>query len=67
MEETFGLKDYSHGETVRSRDPVCGAIVEEQRAAGKMEYAGQTYYFCSAECKRQFEEDPWEFLGGPIR
>jgi P-type Cu+ transporter len=63
MEESFGLKDYSHGEIIRSRDPVCGAIVEEEHSAGKAEYAGEIYYFCSAECKRRFEEDPGEFIG----
>jgi Cu+-exporting ATPase len=66
MEESFGLEDYSHGTAVRSRDPVCGKSVDENEAAGKTEFAGQTYYFCSTECQERFEQDPAEFLGGPI-
>lgn len=63
MEESFGLEDYSRGETVRSKDPVCGAIVDEEHSAGKAEYGGEIYYFCSKECKRRFEEDPGAFIG----
>ena len=35
-------------------DPVCGMKVDRQRAATK-ELAGQTHYFCSADCLRTFE------------
>jgi Cu+-exporting ATPase len=63
MEESFGLQDYSQGEIVRSKDPVCGAIVDEMHSAGKLEYAGEIYYFCSRDCKHRFEEDPAKFIG----
>ena len=63
MEETYGLQDYSDGSEVSSRDPVCGMVVNQDRAAGKTEYAGQTYYFCSTVCQQQFEDGPADFLG----
>ena len=65
MEETYGMKDYSHGEVVRSVDPVCGREVVEKEAAAKTEWAGQTYYFCSEACQRKFEESPKDFAGEP--
>ena len=39
-------------------DPVCGMQVDERQAAGKSEYQGQTYFFCSPVCKAKFEENP---------
>lgn len=48
-------------ETVR--DPVCGMDIDPATAAGKSEYKGQTYYFCSLGCKRSFEKDPEKYLG----
>ena len=43
------------------RDPVCGMQVEEQNAAAKSEYNGQTYYFCSAGCKEKFDRDSEQY------
>jgi len=43
-------------------DPVCGMDVEEATAAGKSEYEGKTFYFCSAECQEEFEDDPESYL-----
>lgn len=45
-------------------DPVCGMEVDPQTAAGSSEYMGQTYYFCSAGCKRDFEKDPERYIHG---
>ena len=44
-------------------DPVCGMQIDPQQAAGSSEYQGQTYYFCSTGCKRQFDRDPQQFVG----
>ena len=44
-------------------DPVCGMQIDPQQAAGSSEYRGQTYYFCSTGCKRQFDNDPQHFVG----
>jgi P-type Cu+ transporter len=43
-------------------DPVCGMTVDPARAAGKSEWGGQTIYFCSAGCKRRFDENPAAFM-----
>ena len=40
------------------RDPVCGMQVDPTSAAGSAEWNGKTYYFCSANCRRQFEAEP---------
>jgi len=44
------------------KDPVCGMEVNIKTAAGKSEYKGQTYYFCSAGCKRAFDTDPEKYV-----
>ncbi len=46
-------------------DPVCGMMVEPQKAAGKSEYKGKTYYFCSRGCKVAFDRDPDKYLNTP--
>lgn len=46
-----------------AKDPVCGMEVEETTAAGKSEYKGQTYYFCSIGCKRAFDKEPEKYAG----
>ena len=47
-----------------AKDPVCGMEVNEETAAGKSEYKGQTYYFCAPGCKAAFDKDPEKYLGG---
>jgi membrane fusion protein, copper/silver efflux system len=47
------------------KDPVCGMDLDEGKAktAGlKSEHQGKDYYFCSDQCKRQFELDPTHYL-----
>ena len=44
------------------RDPVCGMVVDPQKAAGQFEYAGTTYFFCSPSCVKKFSQDPEHFL-----
>ena len=45
-------------------DPVCHMEVDPPTAAGKSEYRGVTYYFCSTGCKRSFDQDPEKYLSG---
>ena len=45
------------------KDPVCGMDIDPNTAAGKSEYKGQTYYFCSAGCKNSFDKDPEKYVG----
>ena len=44
-------------------DPICGMNVEEQNAAGKYQYDGRTYLFCSPHCLEKFKADPEKYLG----
>ena len=39
-------------------DPVCKMQIDENKAAGKSEYNGKTYYFCALSCKAKFDQDP---------
>src|SRR5262245_43261516 len=39
-------------------DPICDMSVEPVSAAGKSDYEGRTYYFCSVHCKKLFDSDP---------
>jgi Cu+-exporting ATPase len=43
---------------VKVVDPVCGMKILPEKAAGKQEYEGQTYYFCSKSCTEKFKTDP---------
>ncbi len=47
-------------------DPVCGMSVDPATAAQHVEYAGQTYYFCSAGCREAFEAQPARYAGEPV-
>jgi Cu+-exporting ATPase len=58
---------HSHGtaEVVQEKgfvDPVCGMTVWPDRAAGKHDYNGETYYFCSPSCLEKFRAKPERFL-----
>lgn len=61
--KNWGLRDYSEGSQTFSADPVCGAKVDEAEGAPRTNFEGLTYYFCSKECQRQFEQAPGKYLG----
>ncbi len=44
------------------KDPVCGMTIDADKAAGNVEYQGETYYFCSNSCKEKFEANPAQFI-----
>jgi YHS domain-containing protein len=44
------------------KDPVCGMDVDPKTAAGKSEYKGQEYYFCSPGCKKAFDKEPEKYV-----
>jgi YHS domain-containing protein len=44
------------------KDPVCGMIVDEKKAAATSVYKGATYYFCAKGCKEKFDKDPEKFV-----
>ncbi len=43
-------------------DPVCGMAVEPSDAAGRMDYGGETHFFCSQHCLEQFRVEPTKYL-----
>jgi YHS domain-containing protein len=47
------------------KDPVCGMMIDADTAAGRSDFKGRTYYFCSAACLRRFDADPAKFVGAP--
>jgi Cu+-exporting ATPase len=49
----------------KHKDPVCGMMVAPEKAAGKVEHAGKTYYFCSKRCAERFYHEPEKFLAAP--
>ena len=46
-------------------DPVCNMLVETNNAAGTADYKGQTYYFCSEQCKTAFQQNPEKYTANP--
>lgn len=56
-------KDQSQSQSEsQTFDPVCGMDVDPN--SGETEQAqrnGKTYYFCSSECREQFEASPDDF------
>lgn len=44
-----------------TKDPVCGMDVNQSQAKATADYNGQTYYFCSDQCKQRFESNPQQF------
>jgi YHS domain-containing protein len=45
-----------------TRDHVCDMEIDERKPAITAEYADDTYYFCSQECKNKFVEDPEKYV-----
>ena len=43
-------------------DPVCGMEVSPESAVAKSVYKGKIYYFCSTNCKSEFENNPEHYL-----
>ena len=51
--------------SVGVKDPVCGMKTDQSQAAAagrKTEYGGVTYYFCSENCKRNFDKESQRYL-----
>jgi P-type Cu+ transporter len=43
------------------KDPVCGMTIDTEEAAGSTTYESQDVYFCSDQCRRDFEADPGRY------
>jgi len=46
-------------------DPVCGMSVDPATAPAKADHQGQTYYFCSNDCKTKFQQQPDRYAKKP--
>jgi membrane fusion protein, copper/silver efflux system len=47
------------------RDPVCGMNIDVDRSQAEgnvREYKGKSYFFCSPECRKEFDKDPEKYL-----
>jgi Cu+-exporting ATPase len=45
-----------------AKDPVCGMDVDEKKVTQKTLYKGKVYYFCSATCKKTFDNEPEKYV-----
>jgi Cu+-exporting ATPase len=45
-------------------DPVCGMEVDEKTSQDRSTFNGETYYFCSSDCKEEFDAAPEDYAGG---
>ncbi len=43
-------------------DPICGMTVEAATAAGRFDYEGEAYYFCSTHCLDRFRAAPNQYV-----
>ncbi len=44
------------------KDPVCGMMIDEKKAAATSQFLGKTYYFCSTACKKAFDARPEKYV-----
>ena len=45
------------------KDPVCGMTVDEKKTQLTSTYEGKKFYFCSSNCKTEFDKAPKKFAG----
>src|SRR6266852_445790 len=53
-----------HSDTTNAaaRDPVCGMSVDPATSQHRLDYHGETFHFCSADCKTKFSANPEQYL-----
>lgn len=42
-------------------DLVCGMVISADDAPAKIEHGNHTHYFCSEQCREDFEKDPKKY------
>jgi YHS domain-containing protein len=57
----FVLNEMLSMGVVMAIDPICKMNVDEKKAKFKSDYQGKTYYFCSAQCKKEFDKNPKKY------
>ncbi len=45
-----------------AKDPVCNMDVDEKTAKYTSEIKGEKMYFCRAECKEMFDQNPSNYI-----
>lgn len=40
---------------MKAKDPVCGMMVDTEKAPARGTYDGETVYFCAESCRRTYE------------
>ena len=44
-----------------TNDPVCGMELNVEDTKERAEFNGQTYYFCSDQCRNKFDQNPAQY------
>jgi len=57
------VKPAKEAQMATAKDPVCGMEIDMETAAAKVSHQGQTYYFCSNDCRDKFRRDPGKYTG----
>lgn len=47
----------------KEKDLICGMMVDTKTAQFKSFFQEKTHFFCSEHCKKQFDEDPKQYVG----
>ncbi len=43
------------------KDPVCGMTTAAEEAVAKIDHGSHTHYFCSEQCRQEFEKNPKKY------
>lgn len=46
----------------KEKDLICGMMVDTKTTQFKSIFQEKTYYFCSEHCKKQFDENPKQYI-----
>jgi YHS domain-containing protein len=58
LQERIADKKSICGGGIMTSDPVCGMKVDDNRNEFHTQFAGKKYFFCSEECRKEFEAEP---------
>lgn len=61
-EEGTGREGVGQREVTMELDPVCGMRCDKEKAQYFSTYKGETYHFCSADCKEAFDMAPEKYI-----